>query len=64
MVLDETGKHLEHATIYPHALKRQWDQLIALLAKLCERYKIDLISIGNGTASRETDRLAKELIQR
>ena len=64
VVLDETGKHLEHATIYPHVPKRQWDQSIELLAKLCERYKVDLISIGNGTASRETDKLAKELIQR
>ncbi len=64
VVLDETGKHLQHATIYPHVPKRQWDQSIELLAKLCERYKVDLISIGNGTASRETDKLAKELIQR
>ena len=64
VVLDGTGKHLEHATIYPHVPKRQWDQSIEILAKLCERHKIDLISIGNGTASRETDKLAKELIQR
>ena len=64
VVLDETGKHLEHATIYPHAPKRQWDQAIEILAKLCKRHKVDLISIGNGTASRETDKLVKELIQR
>jgi uncharacterized protein len=64
VVLDETGKHLEHATIYPHVPKRQWDQSIEILAKLCERHKVDLISIGNGTASRETDKLARELIQR
>ncbi|NOX43779.1 MAG: RNA-binding transcriptional accessory protein [Gammaproteobacteria bacterium] len=64
VVLDETGKHLEHATIYPHAPKRQWDQSVVILAKLCEQHKVDLISIGNGTASRETDKLAKELIQR
>jgi uncharacterized protein len=64
VVLDDTGKPLEHATIYPHVPKRQWDQSIELLAKLCERHKVDLISIGNGTASRETDRLAKDLIQR
>jgi uncharacterized protein len=63
VVLDETGKHLEHATIYPHVPKRQWDQSIEILAKLCERHKVDLISIGNGTASRETDKLAKELIK-
>ena len=64
VVLDKTGKHLEHATIYPHVPKRQWDQSIEILAKLCERYKVDLISIGNGTASRETDKLARELIKR
>jgi uncharacterized protein len=63
VVLDDTGKHLEHATIYPHAPKRQWDQAIEILAKLCERHKVDLISIGNGTASRETDKLVKELIR-
>ncbi len=64
VVLDETGKYLEHATIYPHAPKRQWDQSIEILAALCERHKVDLISIGNGTASRETDKLVKELMQR
>ena len=64
VVLDETGKHLEHATIYPHVPKKQWDQSIEILAKLCDRHKVDLISIGNGTASRETDKLAKELIKR
>ncbi len=63
VVLDDTGKHLEHATIYPHVPKRQWDQSIEILAKLCERHKVDLISIGNGTASRETDKLVKELIR-
>lgn len=64
VVLDETGKHLQHTTIYPHVPKRQWDQSIEILAKLCERHKVELISIGNGTASRETDKLAKDLIQR
>jgi uncharacterized protein len=64
VVLDETGKHLEHTTIYPHVPKNQWHQSIETLAKLCERHKVDLISIGNGTASRETDKLAKELIKR
>ena len=63
VVLDDTGKHLEHATIYPHVPKRLWDQSIEILAKLCERHKVDLISIGNGTASRETDKLVKELIR-
>ena len=64
VVLDTTGKPLEHATIYPHVPKRQWDQAIETLAKLCQRHKVDLISIGNGTASRETDKLVKELIAR
>ena len=63
VVLDETGKHLQHATIYPHVPKRQWDQSIEILARLCEQHKVDLISIGNGTASRETDKLARELMQ-
>jgi len=64
VVLDETGKPLENTTIYPHVPKQQWTQSIETLAKLCERHKVDLISIGNGTASRETDKLVKELIQR
>lgn len=64
VVVDQTGKLLEHATIYPHAPKNQWDQSIATLAKLAEQYNVDLVSIGNGTASRETDKLAKELIKR
>mgnify|MGYP000444991566 FL=1 len=62
VVVDQTGKLLEHVTIYPHVPKKQWDQSLATLTKLCEQHKVDLISIGNGTASRETDALAKELI--
>ncbi len=62
VVLDATGKPLEHATIYPHAPKRQWDMSIAVLAALCEKHKVELVSIGNGTASRETDKLVKDLI--
>jgi uncharacterized protein len=64
VVLDHTGKLLEHATIYPHAPKNQWDASIAILAKLAAKHKVELISIGNGTASRETDKLAKELIKK
>jgi uncharacterized protein len=64
VVLDHTGKLLEHATIYPHAPKHQWDASIAILAKLAGKHKVELISIGNGTASRETDKLAKELIKK
>jgi uncharacterized protein len=63
-VVDTTGKLLDTATIYPHAPKNQWDQSIHLLAKLALKHKVELISIGNGTASRETDRLTLELIKR
>ncbi|WP_028536051.1 Tex family protein [Paludibacterium yongneupense] len=63
-VVDATGKLLETATIYPHVPRNEWDRSIALLAALAERHKVELISIGNGTASRETDKLAQELIKR
>ncbi|OWY38358.1 RNA-binding transcriptional accessory protein [Xenophilus sp. AP218F] len=62
-VVDDTGKVLETATIYPHEPRREWDKSIAILGALCARHKVDLISIGNGTASRETDKLAQELIK-
>ena len=60
-VVDETGKLVDTATIYPHAPQHQWDQSITVLAAMCAKNKVRLISIGNGTASRETDKLAKEL---
>ncbi|MCU7845361.1 MAG: RNA-binding transcriptional accessory protein [Candidatus Thiodiazotropha sp. (ex Monitilora ramsayi)] len=63
-VVDATGKLLETATIYPHAPKRHWDQSIHQLADLARKHNVELISIGNGTASRETDKLAGELISR
>jgi len=63
-VVDATGKLLETATIYPHAPRNDWDASIDLLARLAERHRAALLSIGNGTASRETDRLAAELIKR
>ena len=63
VVVDQTGKLLDQATIYPHVPKKQWDQSLSILSKLSEKYQVDLISIGNGTASRETDKLAKELIK-
>lgn len=63
-VVDNTGKYLENITIYPHAPKNQWDESIAVLAHLCKVHKVDLISIGNGTASRETDKLAGDLMKR
>ncbi len=64
VVVDATGKLLEHATIFPHQPKNQWDQSIAVLAALAEKHSVDLVSIGNGTASRETDKLVKELQQK
>lgn len=63
-VVDATGKLLDTATIYPHAPKNRWDESIQTLALLAKRHQVDLISIGNGTASRETDRLAGDLIKR
>jgi Transcriptional accessory protein len=61
-VVDQTGKLLETATIYPHEPQRDWQGALATLAALCTKHKVELISIGNGTASRETDRLVAELI--
>ncbi len=62
-VVDGTGKLVEHTTIYPHAPQKQWKEALGVLATLCLTHKIELVSIGNGTASRETDRLAAELIR-
>lgn len=62
-VVDDTGKVLDTATIYPHEPRREWDKSIAILGALCARHKVDLIAIGNGTASRETDKLAQDLIK-
>lgn len=64
VVIDETGKLLAHTVIYPHAPRNDWDVALAGLAKLCQQYKVDLISIGNGTGSRETDKLVLELKKR
>ncbi|MEU7786978.1 MULTISPECIES: Tex family protein [unclassified Amycolatopsis] len=63
-VVDATGKVVDTHVIYPHQPANKWDQSIAELAALCARHKVDLISIGNGTASRETDKLAIELIKK
>ena len=62
-VVDATGKVLDTATVYPHAPRNDWDGTLMTLAKLCAKHKVDLISIGNGTASRETDKLAADLIK-
>jgi uncharacterized protein len=61
VVVDETGKLLFFTTIFPHAPRNDWDASIATLAKLCQQFNVELISIGNGTASRETDKLVSEL---
>ena len=63
-VISATGTVLDTAVIYPHEPRREWEQSIKTLAELAKRYGPQLISIGNGTASRETDRLAGELIAR
>ena len=62
-VVDATGKLLETATIYPHEPRRDWDGSIHTLARLIAQHGVQLIAIGNGTASRETDKLAGDLIQ-
>src|SRR5690606_17147261 len=54
-VVDATGKLLDTATVYPHAPRNDWDGTLAVLARLCAKHAVDLIAIGNGTASRETD---------
>lgn len=63
-VVDATGKLVDTATIYPHVPKNQWDQALHTLAQLSKQHNVELISIGNGTASRETDKLAAELIRK
>jgi uncharacterized protein len=62
-VVDATGKLLDTATIYPHEPRRDWDGALHTLAMLARKHNVDLISIGNGTASRETDKLAADLIK-
>jgi uncharacterized protein len=62
-VVDATGKLLETATVYPHQPRNDWDGSLATLARLTVQHNVELISIGNGTASRETDKLAAEVIK-
>jgi uncharacterized protein len=61
-VVDATSRVVATATIYPHEPQRRWDEALATLAALAARHKVELVAIGNGTASRETDKLAAELI--
>ena len=62
VVVSDTGKLLAHTVIFPHQPQNQWQQALTTLAALCKQHSVNLISIGNGTASRETERLAKELV--
>ncbi|PIZ21944.1 MAG: RNA-binding transcriptional accessory protein [Comamonadaceae bacterium CG_4_10_14_0_8_um_filter_57_29] len=62
-VVDATGKLVDTSTVYPHEPRKDWDGSLHILAKLCEKHGVNLIAIGNGTASRETDRLASDLIK-
>ncbi|HUN91465.1 MAG TPA: Tex family protein [Burkholderiaceae bacterium] len=62
-VVDATGKLLDTATIHPHEPRRDWNGALSTLAALVERHRVTLVAIGNGTASRETDKLAAELIK-
>ena len=63
-VVSETGKVLDTATVYPHEPRRDWEGALHTLARLVAAHGVNLIAIGNGTASRETDKLAAELIRR
>ncbi|GAA3826886.1 Tex family protein [Sphaerisporangium flaviroseum] len=63
-VVDTTGKVVATETIYPHEPRRRWDESITVLARLAREHGVELIAIGNGTASRETDKLAGELIKK
>jgi uncharacterized protein len=62
-VVDSTGKVLATTAVYPHEPQRQWNEALATLGKLAVAHHVDLIAIGNGTASRETDKLASELVK-
>ena len=63
-VVDATGKVVATGTIHPHEPRRRWDESIDVLARLARTHGVELVAIGNGTASRETDKLAGELIRR
>ncbi|PRY66390.1 uncharacterized protein B0H98_101371 [Vreelandella songnenensis] len=62
-VVDATGQFIDQATIYPHAPQNRWDESLSVLAKLVKQHGVELIAVGNGTASRETDRLAGDLLK-
>ncbi len=62
-VVDQTGKVVDTTTIYPHEPRKDWQGSLAALAALCLKHKVDIVSIGNGTASRETDKLVADLMK-
>ena len=62
-VVDTTGKLIETSTVFPHEPRKDWEGSLHILGKLCEKHGVNLIAIGNGTASRETDKLAADLIK-
>ncbi len=64
VVVDAIGKLVDTAVIYPHAPKNKWDESIAVLAALAKKHQVELVAIGNGTASRETDKLTNELMKK
>ena len=63
-VIDGIGQVVDHGAIFPHAPRNQWDLSIEQMAKWCRQYNIELVAIGNGTASRETDKLVADLCKR
>jgi uncharacterized protein len=63
-VVDQTGKVLDTSTVYPHEPRNDWNGSLAVLAALSIKHKVDIIAIGNGTASRETDKLAGDLMKK
>lgn len=63
-IVDATGKMLDHATIYPHEPRCDWDGSIATIGRLAAKYAVSLVAIGNGTASRETDKLIQDVMKR
>jgi uncharacterized protein len=63
-IVDRTGKLLDTSTVYPHVPRKDWEGALTTLAGLAKKHSVDLVSIGNGTASRETDKLAGELAKR
>ncbi|MDR6644609.1 MULTISPECIES: Tex family protein [Rhodanobacteraceae] len=63
-IVDATGKLLAYDTIYPHEPRNQWDQSVARIAQLSKQHGVNLIAIGNGTASRETDKLTGEVMRK